>query len=128
MFFMMSIYARSGRLGLDATAGAGTPASENDRQAAVADSSDAMSEGTPATIMMIKRRARQAGFPAEICAHSFRGTGITESLRNGGDLEVVARIAGHESNRTTQLIYDDAMGYATPPVRRRRSNASSLGK
>ena len=40
---------------------------------------------------------------AEICAHSFRGTGITEYLRNGGDLEVAARIAGHESTRTTQL-------------------------
>jgi len=52
---------------------------------------------------MIKRRARQAGLPAEICAHSFRGTGITEYLRNGGDLEVAARIAGHESTRTTQL-------------------------
>ena len=52
---------------------------------------------------MIKRRARQAGLPAEICAHSFRGTGITVYLRNGGDLEVAARIAGHESTRTTQL-------------------------
>ena len=52
---------------------------------------------------MIKRRARKAGLPAEICAHSFRGTGITEYLRNGGDLEVAARIAGHESTRTTQL-------------------------
>ena len=27
---------------------------------------------------MIKRGARQAGLPAEICAHGFRGTGITE--------------------------------------------------
>ena len=52
---------------------------------------------------MIKRRAQKAGLPAEICAHSFRGTGITEYLRNGGDLEVAARIAGHESTRTTQL-------------------------
>ena len=51
----------------------------------------------------IKRRASQAGLPREICAHSFRGTGITEYLRNGGDLEVAARIAGHESTRTTQL-------------------------
>ena len=49
-------------------------------------------------LKMIKRRARQAGLPGEICAHSFRGTGITEYLRNGGDLEVAARIAGHESN------------------------------
>ena len=54
-------------------------------------------------LRMIKRRARQAGLPAEICAHSFRGTGITEYLRNGGDLEVAARIAGHGSTRTTQL-------------------------
>ena len=38
-------------------------------------------------LKMIKRRARQAGLPTEICAHSFRGTGITEYLRNGGDLE-----------------------------------------
>ena len=54
-------------------------------------------------LKMIKRRARKAGLPTEICAHSFRGTGITEYLRNGGDLEVAARIAGHESTRTTQL-------------------------
>ena len=54
-------------------------------------------------LKMIKRRARKAGLPGEICAHSFRGTGITEYLRNGGDLEVAARIAGHESTRTTQL-------------------------
>ena len=54
-------------------------------------------------LKMIKRRARKAGLPAEICAHSFRGTGITEYLRNGGDLEVAARIAGHESTRTIQL-------------------------
>ena len=48
-----------------------------------------------------KFRARKVGLPAEIRAHSFRGTGITENLRNGGDLEVAARIAGHESTRTT---------------------------
>ena len=54
-------------------------------------------------LKMIKRRAGQAGLPTEICAHSFRGTGITEYLRNGRDLEVAARIAGHESTRTTQL-------------------------
>ena len=52
---------------------------------------------------MIKRRTRRADLPAEIYAHSFRGTGTTEYLRNGGDLEVVARIAGHASTRTMQL-------------------------
>ena len=52
---------------------------------------------------MIKGHARQARLPTEICTHSYRGTGITEYLRNGGDLEVAARIAGHEFTRTTQL-------------------------
>lgn len=54
-------------------------------------------------LKMIKRRARRAGLPAAVCAHSFRGTGITEYLRAGGTLETAARIAGHESTRTTQL-------------------------
>ena len=54
-------------------------------------------------LKMIKRRARKAGLTAEICAHSFRGTGITEYLRNGGDLEIAARIAEHVSIRATQL-------------------------
>ncbi len=52
---------------------------------------------------MIKRRAKRAGLPGEVCAHSFRGTGITEYLRAGGTLETAARIAGHASTRTTQL-------------------------
>lgn len=54
-------------------------------------------------LAMIKRRARQAHLPDEISPHSFRATGITEYLRNGGELEIAARIAGHESTRTTQL-------------------------
>ena len=54
-------------------------------------------------LKMIKRRARDAGLPGEVCAHSFRGTGLTEYLRAGGTLETAARIAGHESTRTTQL-------------------------
>lgn len=56
-------------------------------------------------LQMVKRRALKAGLPSEICNHSFRGTGITEFLRNGGELETAARIAGHDSTRTTQ-IYD----------------------
>ena len=56
-----------------------------------------------AAIRMVKRRARRAGLPEELSPHSFRGTGITEYLRNGGELETAARIAGHESTRTTQL-------------------------
>ena len=54
-------------------------------------------------LKMIKRRVRDAGLPDKISNHSFRGTGITEYPRNGGDLEIAARIAGRESTRTTQL-------------------------
>lgn len=56
-------------------------------------------------LQMVKRRALKADLPNEICNHTFRGTGITEYLRNGGELETAARIAGHESTRATQ-IYD----------------------
>ncbi len=59
--------------------------------------------GRAAALKMIKRRAKRAGLPGEVCAHSFRGTGITEYLRAGGPLETAARIAGHASTRTTQL-------------------------
>ena len=54
-------------------------------------------------IKMIKCRVLDIALPDKISNHSFRGTGITEYLLNGGDLEIAARIAGHESTRTTQL-------------------------
>jgi len=54
---------------------------------------------------MIHRKIQKIGLPKEIGCHSFRGTGITNFLENGGDIETAARIAGHASTRTTQL-YD----------------------
>ncbi len=54
-------------------------------------------------LRMIKRRSRGAGLPSEISNHTFRATGITAYLENGGTLETAARIAGHASTRTTQL-------------------------
>ncbi len=54
---------------------------------------------------MIKRRARTAGLPPEICCHSCRATGITSYLENGGTLEKAQQIAAHESPKTTKL-YD----------------------
>ncbi len=54
---------------------------------------------------MIKRRALAAGLPAEICCHSFRATGITRYMDNGGRIEHAQRIAGHADARTTKL-YD----------------------
>lgn len=60
----------------------------------------------PANIhMMIQRRAAAAGIRTKVSAHSFRATGITTYLQNGGKLEVAQQMAGHESVRTTGL-YD----------------------
>jgi integrase/recombinase XerD len=55
--------------------------------------------------MMIQRRAKDAGIRTKISCHSFRATGITTYLQNGGKLEVAQQMAGHESARTTGL-YD----------------------
>lgn len=54
---------------------------------------------------MIRRRAREVGITTTIGCHSFRGTGITIYLQNGGELEMAQRMAGHVSPRTTKL-YD----------------------
>jgi len=54
---------------------------------------------------MIQRRAEGAGISSEIACHTFRATGITEYLRNGGTIEHAQQIAAHESPRTTKL-YD----------------------
>ncbi len=54
---------------------------------------------------MIRRRALAAGIKTEIGCHTFRATGITAYLKNGGRLEVAQQMAAHESSRTTGL-YD----------------------
>ena len=54
---------------------------------------------------MIGRRALAAKVRTKIGCHSFRATGITEYLRNGGKLEIAQQMANHESSRTTGL-YD----------------------
>jgi integrase/recombinase XerD len=56
-------------------------------------------------LAMIKRRARQSGLPHTTCCHTFRATGITTYLQNGGTIEHAQQIANHESPRTTKL-YD----------------------
>jgi site-specific recombinase XerD len=55
--------------------------------------------------MMIGRRAVAAGIGTKLGNHSFRATGITAYLKNGGTLEKAAAMANHASTRTTQL-YD----------------------
>jgi len=54
---------------------------------------------------MVTRRARAARLDTKICNHTFRATGITAYLKNGGTLENAATMANHASTRTTQL-YD----------------------
>jgi site-specific recombinase XerD len=54
---------------------------------------------------MIGRRARAAGIKTKVGNHTFRATGITAYLKNGGSLENAAAMANHASTRTTQL-YD----------------------
>lgn len=54
---------------------------------------------------MVRRRAVAAEIETAIGNHSFRATGITAYLKNGGTLERAATMANHASTRTTQL-YD----------------------
>jgi integrase len=52
---------------------------------------------------MVRRRALAVDIETVIGNHSFRATGITTYLRNGGTLEKAAAMANHASTRTTQL-------------------------
>ncbi len=54
---------------------------------------------------MIQRRAKAAGITTRVGNHTFRATGVTAYLKNGGTLEKAAQMANHTSTRTTQL-YD----------------------
>lgn len=59
----------------------------------------------PDAFAMVRRRAKAAGITTRIGNHTFRATGITTYLKNGGTLENAAAMANHASTRTTQL-YD----------------------
>jgi len=52
---------------------------------------------------MVRRRAKTAGITTQVCNRTFRGTGITAHLENGGTLEKAHQMAPHASTRTTQL-------------------------
>lgn len=54
-------------------------------------------------LRMIKRRALHAGVSHHICCHTFRATGITEYMRNGGTLEKAQQMAAHASSKTTNM-------------------------
>ena len=53
--------------------------------------------------LMIRWRSAAAGIATKLGNHSFRATGITTYLNNGGTLEKAAQMANHASTRTTQL-------------------------
>ncbi len=69
--------------------------------------------GQPDAWRMIRRRAAAAGITAPIGNHTFRATGITAYLANGGALEHAQEMAAHESPRTTKL-YDRTKERLTP--------------
>ncbi len=52
---------------------------------------------------MIQRRAKAAEITTKIGNHTFRATGVTAYLKNGGTLERAAQMANHASTRTTQV-------------------------
>jgi site-specific recombinase XerD len=54
---------------------------------------------------MVRRRVSDAGIETQIGCHSFRATGITDYLTNGGRIEVAQKMAGHSNAKTTGL-YD----------------------
>jgi integrase/recombinase XerC len=54
---------------------------------------------------MLQRRARRAGVDAKLSNHTWRASGITNFLENGGALEMAQYMAGHADPRTTKL-YD----------------------
>ena len=54
---------------------------------------------------MLRRRAKAANLNVALCNHTWRATGITNYLENGGALETAQWMAGHGDPRTTKL-YD----------------------
>ncbi|MDH7641150.1 tyrosine-type recombinase/integrase [Sphingomonas oryzagri] len=54
---------------------------------------------------MVRRRAKAVNIRTPIGNHTFRATGLTAYLKNGGKLEAAQAMANHSSPRTTQL-YD----------------------
>ena len=51
----------------------------------------------------VQCRCQDAGIEGDYSCYSFRATGITSYLENGGDLEKAQYIAGHADSLTTKL-------------------------
>ncbi|MGE3563035.1 MAG: tyrosine-type recombinase/integrase [Phycisphaerales bacterium] len=61
-------------------------------------------------LAMVKRRCRAAGLGERFSNHTFRATGITAYLKNGGLLEHAQYMAAHASPTTTKLYDRRARG------------------
>ena len=67
---------------------------------------------------MVKRRVKAVELGHAAICHTFRASGITAYLLNGGTLEPAQAIAGHESHRTTQLYHRTADDITVEDVER----------
>jgi site-specific recombinase XerD len=56
-----------------------------------------------AVLYMVHRRGTDAGIETKIGCYTFRATGITDYLTDGGRIEVAQKMAGHANARTTGL-------------------------
>lgn len=67
---------------------------------------------------MVKRRCAAAGLAGQANCHTFRATGITAYLLNGGSIEGAQTIAAHESPHTTKLYARTADGVTLAEIER----------
>src|ERR1700741_5067567 len=56
----------------------------------------------------VRKRARNAGFLTPVGCHTWRATGVTVYLENGGRLEDAQQMAAHESPPTNDRTRDRA--------------------
>jgi integrase len=69
---------------------------------------------------IVRPPRRQCGNETEIGCHTFRATGITDYLTNGGRVEVAQRIAGHSNAKNTGLYDRSNDGVSVGEVERIR--------
>jgi hypothetical protein len=77
-------------------------------------------------LRMIKHRAKAAGFPEEVCCHTFRATGITAYLENGGTIEHANRLRITKAQRPRSFTTAPAIRSRSTKWRRLRFAASKL--
>ena len=70
-------------------------------------------------LRVVKERCSAASLSEEFCNCTFRGTGITVFLHNGGALEAAQDMANYSDPRTTKL-YDRRNDLATLSEIKRR--------